>query len=190
MKMWFTEGCFFRNFPRWRLCSAMLALCQGCPLLWAASQAGAVRAGVAARGRSRGSSLIGEDVTATHQPQHWHRTAGSLCRVSTLLSDPGMRERGKMRCSTQERGRAEGEILDLEKSHFLLPVSHGRVTFPGRSRGHDNSLFPMQYESGVLITCGLIPEHLPQNQDVFLARLQPGLSSQHPFVEARDQKSS
>lgn len=94
-----------------------------------------------------------------------------------------------VRCgAAHERGRAEEEILDLEKASFLLPVSRGRVTFPGHSRGHDNSLFPMQHESGVLVACGLTPQPLPQNQDVVLARRQPGLSGQHPFAEARDQK--
>lgn len=66
MKMWFTEGCFFRNFPRWEVCLAVLGLCQGCLVLRAALQAGTVRVAAAVWGRSRGTSLIGEDETAVH----------------------------------------------------------------------------------------------------------------------------
>lgn len=90
----------------------------------------------------------------------------------------------------RERGRREGKVLDLEKASFLLPVSHGQVTFPGHGRGHDNSFFLMESKSGVLITCGLIPKYLPQNKDIALARLQPGLRGQCPFAEARDRQSS
>ena len=100
MKMWFIEGCFFRNFPRWGVCSVVLGPCQGCLVLLAASQAGAMRAAAAVRGRSRGTSLIGEEKTAVHQRHCWHRKAGSPCNVSMLLFDPSMQDWGKMWYST------------------------------------------------------------------------------------------
>lgn len=61
------------------------------------------------------------------------------------------------------------------------------MTFPGHSRGHDGHLFPMQHGAGVLVTCGLIPQHLLRNQDVVLAKFQAG---QQCFIEATDEKSS
>lgn len=99
MKMWFTESCCFRNFPRWGVCLAVLGLCQGCPVLRASSQAGAMQAAAAARGRSRGTFLIGEDKVCTILGFGTGK-AGSLCDVSTVLYDPGMQEQGKIQCST------------------------------------------------------------------------------------------
>lgn len=183
--MWFKGSCFFRNFPHWGVCSAVLGPCQGCPVRRAALQAGAMRqqwhCGAEARpslslGTRQPCTLVGTGMLAAH-------TTLPCCFLILACQ-----EWGKMWCSTWKRGRGKEEILDLEKTSFLLPVSHGRVTFPGRSRGHDNSLFPMQPKSGVLITCGLIPEHLPQNQDVVLAKLQPGLSGQHPFHRSQRSK--
>lgn len=72
MKMWFTEGCFFRNFPRWEACSALLSPCPGCPVLWAAL---GQRQGLLTAPGSWG------------QPQNQHRKAG-CCFHIVLWSQP------------------------------------------------------------------------------------------------------
>lgn len=114
MKMSFIEACFFRNFPRWGVCLAMLCPCQGCPVLQAASQAGAIQAAAAVQGRSRDTSLIREK-TAIHQPRCWHRKAGSPCNVSVLLFNPNFNPlqfqacKCGVRCgAAHERGEGPG----------------------------------------------------------------------------------
>lgn len=86
MKMWFKGSCFFRNFPHWGVCSAMLGPCQGCPV-WRQLCRRCHVAAVAPRGRSKATSLTG-DKTAVHQLPCWHRN--SPHNLPMLLFDPGM----------------------------------------------------------------------------------------------------
>lgn len=84
MKMWFKGSCFFRNFPHWGVCSAVLGPCQGAmlcrPVPWGSS--GTV-------GQKQGHpSHWGHD-SCTQLPC-WHRNAGSPYNNSTLLFDPAM----------------------------------------------------------------------------------------------------
>lgn len=113
--MWFKGSCFFRNFPHWGVCSAVLGPCQ-------AAQSGNSFAGSAmwqqwhCRTEARPPLSLG-----TRQPCTSSLVGTGTAHTTFLCCFLilACQEWGKMGCSTWE---GKGEVLDVEKASFLLPA--------------------------------------------------------------------